>query len=121
MRLIFGIILLAIIFATAVCAGIARRSGKRIGSAAFGLLVPLILPMAGNMIIILSGNRTLSVLGCYLYYLGLDLSIAALLHFTYVYCRISQSRIWRRIAMYGLLLADMIQLLLMGFFRKEDA
>ena len=89
MRLIFGIILLAIIFATAACAWIARRSGKQIGSAAFILLATLILPMSGNLMIVISEDRTLSVAGCYLDDLGLDLSIAALLHVTYVYCRIS--------------------------------
>ena len=88
MRLAFGIMFMAIIIAMAICTRIARHSGKRMGFAAASLLAPLILPMAGNMIIILSGNRTLSLIGCYIYYLGLDVSIAALIHFTYAYCRI---------------------------------
>ena len=62
----------AIIIAMAVCVRIAMRSGKRDGVAAARLLAPLMFPMIGNMIIILSGNRTLSLIGCYLYYLGLD-------------------------------------------------
>ena len=40
----------------------------------------------------LSGNRVVSLIGCYLYYLGLDVSIAALLHFSFEYCRISWPR-----------------------------
>ena len=112
LRLTFGIMFLAIIIAMAVCTRIARRSGKRMGFAAASLLAPLMLPMIGNMIIILSGNRTVSLIGCYLYYLGLDISIAALIHFTRVYCRIEGTRKWYLILAYGLLMIDVIQLLL---------
>ena len=117
MRLAFGILFSAMIIAIAVCTRIARHSGKRIGFAAASLLAPLILPMAGNMIIIISGNRTVSLIGCYLYYLGLDVTIAALLHFTYVYCQISQPKKWMRNIVYSLLLIDVVQLLLNPFFQ----
>ena len=116
MRLAFGILFLAIIIAMAVCTAVARRSGKRIGFAAAGLLAPLMLPMSGNMILILSGNRILSLIGCYIYYIGLDVSIAALLHFTHVYGRIETPRIWLRNAAFFLLTVDVIQLLLNPFF-----
>lgn len=116
MRLAFGIMFMAIIIAMAICTRIARRSGKRMGFAAASLVAPLILPMAGNMIIILSGNRTLSLIGCYIYYLGLDVSIAALIHFSLVYCRITQSRKWFLYLAHGLLMIDVIQLLLNPFF-----
>ena len=112
MRLAFGIMFLAIIAALAVCARVAGRSGKRIGSAASVLLVSLILPMAGNMIIILSSGRVLSLIGCYLYYIGLDVAIAALIRFTFVYCGISWPRKWVGYAVHFLLLADVVQLLL---------
>ena len=115
MRLAYGILFLVIIVAMAVCTRIARRSGKRIGFTAASLLAPLILPVAGNMIIIMSGNRILSLIGCYLYYLGLDVSIAALLHFSYVYCQIPNTRKWPRNTAYVLLLADVIQLALNPF------
>ena len=86
------------------------------GSAATCLLAALILPMAGNGIIIVSGNRDLSLVGCYLYYLGLDISIGALLYYTYVYCRISKPAKWFQIASSSLLLADFVQLLMNPFF-----
>ena len=116
MRLAFGIVFLAIIAALTVCARVARHSGKRNGSAASILLASLILPMAGNMIIILSSGRVLSLIGCYLYYIGLDVAIAAMIHFTFVYCGISRrgKRVGR--AAYFLLLADVVQLLLNLFF-----
>ena len=101
----------AIIVAMAVCVRIAMRSGKRDGVAAARLLAPLMFPMIGNMIIILSGNRTLSLIGCYLYYLGLDFSISALIHFTHVYCRIEHPRKWYLFLADSLLTIDVIQLL----------
>ena len=116
MRLTFGIMFLAIIAAMAVCTRIARHSGKRMGFAAAGLLAPLMLPMAGNMIILLSGNRTFSLIGCYVYYLGLDISIAALIHFTHVYCRIARPPKWSLYLPYSLITVDTIQLLLNPFF-----
>ena len=112
MRLAFGIMFAAIIVAMAVCVRTARHSGKRMGFSAASLLAPLMLPMIGNMIIILSGNRTLSLIGCYLYYLGLDFSIAALIHFTRVYCRMEGPPKWYVYLAYGLLTIDVIQLLL---------
>ena len=116
MRLAFGLLFLAIIVAMMICARIANHSGKRIGFAAACLLVCLILPMAGNGVIIISGNEAFSLVGCYLYYLGLDLSIGAMLHFTYVYCQISRRKNRIRNAVYSLLLVDMVQLLLNPVF-----
>ena len=116
MRLGFGILFAVIIVAMAVCARIARHSGKQIGFSASFLLASLILPMAGNGIIILSGNRVLSLIGCYKYYLGLDVAIAALLRFTVNYCQISwRHRVYPYVLSF-LLLADMVQLLLNPLF-----
>lgn len=112
MRLAFGFLFSAIIIAMGICTWIARHSGKRIGFAAAGLLTPLMLPMAGNLIIILSSDRTLSLIGCYIYYIGLDISIAALLHFAHVYYRIEQSRKWFTNTAFLLLTIDVTQLLL---------
>jgi len=116
LRLAFGFLFSAIIIALGICVWIARHSGKRIGFAAAALLAPLMLPMTGNMIIILSANRIISLAGCYLYYLGLDVSIAALLHFAHVYYRIEQNRKWFRNIALCLLTVDVVQLLLNLFF-----
>lgn len=116
MRLAFGILLSTIIVAMGICVWIARRSGKRIGFAAAGFLAPLMLPMAGNLIIILSANRTLSLIGCYMYYLGLDISIAALFHFAHEYYRINHARKWFRYFALSLLTVDAVQLTLNLFF-----
>ena len=73
--------------------------------------------MAGNMILILSGNRNLSLIGCYISYIGMDVSIAALLRFTYVYGRIEKPRVWFRNAANILQTIDIVQLLVNPFTR----
>ena len=107
MRILFGILFLAIEIALAVCAVLARKSGRRIGKAASTLLISLIFPLFGNGIIIISDNRIISLIGCYMYYLGLDVSIAALLHYTFEYCQISWPvRALRRRMVTSFLLTD---------------
>ncbi len=116
MRIMYGIILLGMIVALATCSWFARKSGKPFGKAAAILTASLMLPVAGNGIIIVSSDRVLSLVGCYLYYLGLDVSIAALIHFTFEYCRASWPHPLLHDGVYGLLVADMAQLLLNPFF-----
>ena len=102
--------------ALVVCWQIARRSGKSMGKAAACVLLSLAFPLAGNAAIVLSGNRGLSLAGCYIYYLGLDLVIAALLRYTFVYCGMRWSSKRLRNAVYSFLLADFVQLVLNPFF-----
>ncbi len=52
----------------------------------------------------------------FIYYIGLDISIAALLHFAHVYYGIDKSRKWFNNIAFFLLAADVIQLLLNPFF-----
>ena len=112
LRLTFGIILFVLAGVMAVCSEIARKKGKKIGNAAAMMLICTIPPVAGNAVIILSSQRILSLIGCYTYYLGMDLIIAAMLHFTFVYCRMEWPNKMIRNALYSLFLIDVIQLLL---------
>ena len=116
LRLLFGFILFVLAGVMAVCAGIARRSGKAIGNAAAIMLACTIPPVAGNAVIILSSHRILSVIGCYTYYIGMDVIIAAAFHFAFVYCRITWKSRAARALVCLLLLADIAQLLLNPFF-----
>ena len=116
MRLLFGVILFVLAGVLAVCSGIARKSGKAIGNAAANMLLCTIPPVAGNAVIILSSQRVISTIGCYTYYLGMDLIIAAMLHFTFVYCRLKWPNNGLRYGLHLLLLADVVQLLLNPVF-----
>ena len=110
MRILFSIILLCLIAALLSCARVARRSGKSIAPSVMYLLLALVPPMAGNLILIISTRQSLSVLGCYVYFLGMDLVVLALLRFTSDYCAMPWPRRWR-IAAWVLLSADALQIL----------
>lgn len=115
MRILFGIIFLVLVITLAVCAHVARKSGKEMGQAAAILAASITLPLAGNGILLVSSDRALSMFGCFIYYLGLDVSIAALIHFTFEYCRMRPGNLVRNL-LYGLLLVDVIQLMLNPVF-----
>ena len=92
MRTVFSIIFFIIAIALGACAVISRRSGKSIGRYVSALLWSLIPPVAGNLIIVMSGDQLLSTIGYYIYFLGMNLVMFSLLRFTVVYCSISRER-----------------------------
>ena len=86
MRIAFTVIFACLIAALLRCAHIARNSGKSIGIPVMHLLLALIPPLAGNLILIISTRQTLSAVGCYIYFLGMDLVMLAMMKFTAAYC-----------------------------------
>ena len=110
MRIIFAVIFAGLIAALLRCAHEARRSGKRMGIPVMYLLLALIPPLAGNLILILSTQRALSAFGCYVYFIGMDLVMLALLQFTLAYCSITWPRALRG-TIWALLSLDAVQLL----------
>lgn len=109
---LFGVLTIALM----ICAVIAKRSGKSIGASLSLLLVSLIPPVIGNLIIIASQTRSISILGCFIYFLGMDFVMYALLRFTLDYCHISWKKDWHRTVVYALLIIDVVQLLLNPIF-----
>ena len=103
-------------FMLSVCAAVARRSEKEIGKAVAKLCAGLIFPVLGNQIIVASVSRNLSLLGSYIYVLGMDLVMYALVNFTEQYCKGVGNGQKRPAALYYLLLADAVQLLLNPIF-----
>ena len=116
-RLPFGILLFILAVALAICSFKARNFNKALGKTVAGMIGGLIPPMVGNMIIILSSNRLLSTIGCYIYCLGMNFVMMVLLKFTADYCRIPWKG--RRIWLLGQvpLIADVVQLSLNPFFK----
>ena len=118
MRGILPILFVVLIVALAVCAVLAIKSAKRIGGSVALLLFALIPPMIGNLLIIVSQDPNLSYAGCYIYFLGMNFAMFALLGFTFGYCRIkNKGRRWRWAA-YALLILDSLQILLNLFDHK---
>lgn len=78
----FGILIIALL----VCWVFAKKSRKPIGNALSFLLAGLTIPVLGNLILIISTQRTISTIGYYIYFIGMDLAIYSLWYFTHVYC-----------------------------------
>ncbi len=116
MRIGFGILYFFLVVALCVCAVLARRSNRPIGKSVALMLVGLVPPVLGNLLIILSSDQALSTVGCYIYFLGMDLAIFALIRFTFDYCNIAWPNRGVQALVYGLLIVDAVQLLLNPVF-----
>ena len=116
MRMIFGAIFILLVLVLAICARIASASLKPIGKQVAWLLVALIPPVIGNFLIIVSGTELPATIGCYIYFLGMDLVMYTLLVFSFKYCGISYPHKSIQILVWLLLIADVIQYALNPFF-----
>ena len=111
MRAIAAGIFLILIGVLNICAVKVRHSKRQIAGSVSLLLLMLIPPVAGNLIITLSTKRLLSLVGCYVYYFGMDLVIYALYLYTLDYCRITEEHPSVRYLIRISLIADALQLL----------
>ena len=105
-----GVIALLVI-ALAICAHFAHKSRKTIASRVTALINGLLLPVVGNLAIILSSSRALSTLGYFTYFIGMNVVVYALLAFTFDYCRFPRPKTRIKSIVLGLLILDAIQLL----------
>ncbi len=116
MRFVFVIIFSILILALLVCAITAWRSKKSIGVHVSLMLYGLIPPVTGNMIIIASSSETISKLGYYVYFLGMDFMMLMVINFTFRYCGIHGQAAKIRVLVHALMSLDFIQYLLNPFF-----
>ena len=107
---IFGVLTILIVI-LGFCAKASFQSHKTIGRSVALLIIALFPPVIGNAIIIISGDQTLSTVGYYLFFLGMNCVMAALINFTYDYCMISEKRKKYKILVYALLGIDAVQML----------
>lgn len=118
MRIRYSAIFLILIAALIACLIRAKRSGKPIRHAVGLLEAALIPPIVGNLLIVYFSNRTVALIGHYIYYLGMDLVIFALVSFTNTYCKgIGKGKKHHKpTAMYSFIAFDAVQMLLNPFF-----
>lgn len=109
----FGILIIALL----VCLVIAKKSRKPIGNALSFLLAGLTIPVLGNLILIISTQRTISTIGYYIYFIGMDLAIYSLWYFTHVYCDMGKLKKGLNILVCTLFGADIIQYALNPFLK----
>ena len=109
MRELFATFLICLAIVLVLCVIQARKSRKPIGGSVALLLCAFIPPIIGNAIIIASGHKTLSTVGCYIYFLGMDLLMYGFIRFTINYCSIDWPSLAVKILVYLLLIIDVIQ------------
>ncbi|MBO4242855.1 MAG: EAL domain-containing protein [Clostridiales bacterium] len=116
MRVAYTIAFSIMIIVLGICSALARRSYKPIGKTASLVELALIFPVAGNLIIIASTERTISALGYYIIFLGNDVLMLSLIKFTFEYCVVSWRNKFLRIFVYSIIVVDIIQFALNPFF-----
>ena len=72
--------------------------------------------MIGNLIIILSTAKIPAMIGCYIYFIGMDAVIMALLFFAFQYCAIKWPSNKLKYLVYAVVTADVVQYALNPFF-----
>ena len=115
MRIAFSAVFTLVILAQIWCAFRAKHSGKPIGRYVAAVNYSLIPPLLGNLIIIGSHNKTISVIGCYIYFLGVDFVVFTLARFTVEYCKTRYKKLKIPWFVYVLLVVDYIQFMLNPF------
>ncbi|MBR4455001.1 MAG: EAL domain-containing protein [Solobacterium sp.] len=116
MRNRFAVIFLVLSVACAVTSFLARRSEKPIGRYVSALLFALVPPILGNLILTVSTVQAVSLIGLYIYFLGMDLVMAAVLEFSLFYCNLKWANKNARRLVYLILVLDAVQLLLNPLF-----
>ena len=111
-RIGFAVIILALIIALVICALKCFKSGKKVNRAVGTMELSFLPPMIGNLILIVSTVKELSLVGCYVYYVGMDMIIAAMVYFTFVYCKGISKREYKPTLFYVLMGLDAIQVML---------
>lgn len=109
------VVLALMIVGLAVCSYKAMKHDKSIKHSLALLLLALIPPIAGNLIIIASTSRLPALIGCYVYFLGMDLAVAYLLKFSLDYCNVKWNNKLAISVVYSLFTLDIIQYALNPF------
>ena len=118
MRYAFSVIYIAMIIVMMVCIPTARKSYKPIGRSVARMQELLVLPIIGNLIIVLSTHKIPAVIGSYIYFIGMDAFIVGLLRFSFDYCVIKWPKKRYRYMVYGIMMIDVINYMVNPIFHN---
>ncbi|MBP5180537.1 MAG: EAL domain-containing protein [Clostridiales bacterium] len=91
----------------------ARLSRKPMGKWVAFVNASLMIPVIGNLIIIVSRTQDHSNYGYYTYFIGMDIAVYSLFRFALTYCEIKLKKAkWLEYAAYALIIGDILQYLL---------
>ena len=106
MRIIVSVVFAVLLIILGICWAFARRSKRDISNHVAFLISGMSIPLLGNLILTVAGTEVPALIGSYIYYIGMDIAVFSLLHFTYAYCELGKAKRWQKIIVYGLLLFD---------------
>ena len=112
MRVVYSIVYLLLILSLTGCCVFAGKSDRPTRNAVAFLEAALIPPVLGNLLIVGTDLRITALIGCYLYYLGMDVVMLALVNFTNIYCKGTGDGRMKPTVMYVLLMIDTAQMIL---------
>ena len=118
MRTTIAFIFMVLMAALVGCAVVASRVEKPIAVPVRRLLLALLPPVFGNFLIILSGEPMLATIGCYTYYIGMDVMMMALFYFTSDYCNLGLSKSKLSAVCCALMFVDVVQLVMNARFHQ---
>ena len=117
MRLAYVILFSFQVFVLVMCIIETKRSYKPTASTVSLFVSSLILPIIGNLVLIATDNRTIALIGCYAYFIGMDMVVFGLMRFTVVYCQVSMRSRFLRYTAYAALILDVVQYALNPFLK----
>ena len=117
MRLGLALTFSMLIIALFACLVMAKRSKRLIGNAVAFLMAGLAVPVLGNLILVVSTNQIISTIGCYIYFLGMDIAVYSIWHFTHAYCDLGKPKRSIQILIWSALGIDLIQYILNPFLK----
>ncbi|MBR3026302.1 MAG: hypothetical protein IKH71_17860, partial [Oscillospiraceae bacterium] len=115
MRIAFSAVFTLVILAQIWCAFRAKHSGKPISRYVAAVNYSLIPPLLGNLIIIGSHKKGLSLAGSYIYFLGVDFVVLSLSNYAVEYCKTRYKKLKIPKFVYVLICVDFIQFMLNPF------
>ncbi len=119
MRVGLSIVFSLLIVALLVCKVLTKRAKKAISPHVSFLLSGMIVPVLGNLIIILSSDHFFATAGYYIYFIGMDLAVYSIWRFAYAYCELGKPKRYANIIVHSLLTLDLVQYILNPFWGKS--
>ena len=116
MKLTYSLIYILLMVGLASCTVFAKRSPRPIRGAVAWINAALLLPLTGCFVIMHAQPKATALTGCYIYFIGLDMTLYALVNFTNAYCTGIGDGTRKPTVMYVIILADAAQLIMNLFF-----
>ena len=115
-KITYSAIYILLIIGLSSCVVFAKRSPRPIKDAVAWIESALMLPIAGCFIIMFAEAKSAAMVGCYVYFIGLDMTLYSLVNFTNEYCKGLGDGSRKPTVMYLFLIGDSVQLLMNPFF-----